>query len=142
MEQPSKTFTTEFTEDGYPVVRANDVTEATIGCALKVHSALGPGLLESAYHRCLVHELEKCGLFVESQLTLPIVYDELKIDAAYRVDIRVEGLVLVEIKAVEQILPVHIAQLLSYLQLSGVRIGLLLNFNVAHLKSGIKRLIR
>jgi GxxExxY protein len=120
----------------------NDVTHTIIGCAFKVHSALGPGLLESAYHRCLVHDLEKAGLLVESELPLPIVYDDLKIDAAYRVDMRVKKVVMVEIKAVEKLLPVHIAQLLSYLQLSGVRVGLLLNFNVAHLSSGIRRLIR
>jgi GxxExxY protein len=123
-------------------MEVNDVTEIVIGCAFKVHTALGPGLLESAYHRCLVHDLEKTGLLVESEPALPIVYDDLKIDAAYRVDLRVEKIVMVEIKAVEKLLPVHIAQLLSYLQLSGVRVGLLLNFNVAHLSSGIKRLIR
>jgi GxxExxY protein len=120
----------------------NEVTQITIGCALKVHTALGPGLLESAYHRCLVHDLKKAGLFVESELALPIRYDDVKIDAAYRVDIRVERIVLVEVKAVEKVLPVHVAQLLSYLQLSDIRVGLLLNFNVAHLTSGIKRLIR
>jgi GxxExxY protein len=120
----------------------NDVTHAIIGCAFKVHSALGPGLLESAYHRCLAHDIKKAGLLVESDLALPIVYDDLKIDAAYRVDLRVEKTVIVEVKAVAQLLPVHVAQLLSYLQLSGVRIGLLLNFNVPHLSSGIKRLIR
>lgn len=123
-------------------MEVNDVTQIVIGCAVKVHTALGPGLLESAYHRCLVHDVEKAGLLVESELALPIVYDDLKIDAAYRVDMRVENIVMVEIKAVEKLLPVHIAQVLSYLQLSGVRVGLLLNFNVAHLSSGIKRLIR
>jgi GxxExxY protein len=120
----------------------NDVTHTIIGCAFKVHSALGPSLLESAYHRCLVHDLEKAGLLVESELALPIVYDDLQIDAAYRVDMRVVKIVMVEIKAVEHLLPVHVAQLLSYLQLSGVRVGLLLNVNVAHLSSGIRRLIR
>jgi GxxExxY protein len=123
-------------------MEVNDVTQIVIGCAFKVHTARGPGLLESAYHRCLVHDVEKAGLLVESELALPIVYDDLKIDAAYRVDMRVEKIVMVEIKAVEKPLPVHIAQVLSYLQLSGVRVGLLLNFNVAHLSSGIKRLIR
>jgi GxxExxY protein len=120
----------------------NEITQAIIGCALKVHTALGPGLLESAYHRCLVRELEKVGLRVESEVALPIVYDGLRIEAAYRVDLRVEKIVLVEVKAVESILPVHRAQLLSYLQLSRVRVGLLINFNVGRLVDGIKRLIR
>ena len=120
----------------------DQITGTIIGCAIKVHSALGPGLLESAYHRCLVHELQKAGLGVESELSLPIIYDGLKIDAAYRVDLRVERSVLVEVKAVESVLPVHQAQLLSYLQLSGIRVGLLLNFNVAHMLDGIKRMMR
>ena len=120
----------------------NEVTHAIIGCALKVHTALGPGLLESAYHKSLARELEKIGLRVESQITLPIVYEGLRIEAAYRVDLRVEKIVLVEVKAVESILPVHQAQMLSYLQLSGIRIGLLINFNVVRLVDGIKRMIR
>jgi len=120
----------------------NEVTHAIIGCALKVHTALGPGLLESAYHKSLARELEKIGLRVESQITLPIVYEGLRIEAAYRVDLRVEKIVLVEVKAVESILPVHQAQMLSYLQLSGIRIGLLINFNVVRLVEGIKRMIR
>ena len=120
----------------------NEVTHTVIGCALKVHSALGPGLLENAYHRCLARELEKIGLRVESEVALPIVYDGLRIEGAYRVDLRVEKIVLVEVKAVEAILPVHRAQLLSYLQLSRVRVGLLINFNVVRLVDGIKRMIR
>ena len=120
----------------------NEITGIIIDRAMKVHSALGPGLLESAYRRCLIHELQKNYLTVESEISLPIVYDGLKINAAYRVDIRVEKKVLVEIKAVEKVLPVHYAQLLSYLQLSGIRIGLLINFNVVRLKEGIKRMIR
>ena len=120
----------------------NEVTHAIIGCALKVHTALGPGLLESAYHKSLARELEKIGLRVESQITLPIVYEGLRIEAAHRVDLRVEKIVLVEVKAVESILPVHQAQMLSYLQLSGIRIGLLINFNVVRLVEGIKRMIR
>lgn len=123
-------------------MEVDEITKRILGCAFKVHTALGPGLLESAYHRCLVHELKKTGMLVESEVSLPIVYDGLKIDAAYRVDLRVEKIVLVEIKAVEAILRVHEAQLLSYLQLSRVRVGLLLNFNVVHLLDGIKRLMR
>jgi len=94
------------------------------------------------YHRCLTHESQKAGLSFESELALPIVYDGIKIDAAYTVDFRVEKIGLVEVKAVETVLPVHHAQVLSYLQLSGVRVGLLLNFNVVHLLDGIKRLMR
>ena len=120
----------------------NEITQTVIGCAMRVHSRLGPGLLERAYHRCLVHELAKLDMVVESQVALPINYDGLKIDAAYRVDLRVEGVVLVEVKAVDTVLPVHHAQLLSYLQLSGIHLGLLLNFNVVHMRDGIKRLIR
>lgn len=120
----------------------NEVTQAIIGCAMKVHSALGPGLLESAYFHCLLHELQKLPLLVESEVSLPIAYDGIKIDAAYRIDFRVANLVIVEVKAVEKILPVHQAQLLSYLELSKVRVGLLSNFNVVHLVDGIKRMIR
>jgi GxxExxY protein len=120
----------------------NEITHTIINGALKVHSALGPGLLESAYRRCLIHEIANLGLRVEVDVCLPIGYDGLKIDAAYRVDMRVEKKVLVEVKAVETVLPVHYAQLLSYPQLSGIRIGLLLNFNVVHMRDGIKRLIR
>lgn len=123
-------------------METDEITGKIIGCACTVHSALGPGLLESAYHRCLVHELQKAQLFVESEIALPIVYDGLKIDAAYRVDIRVERRVLIEVKAVEAVLRVHEAQLLSYLQLSGIRVGLLLNFNVAHMVDGIMRRVR
>ena len=123
-------------------MEVDEVTKRIIGCAFKARTALGPGLLESAYHRCLAHDLEKAGLEVESEIALPIIYDGLKIDAAYRVDLRVEKKVLVEIKALEAVPPVHQAQLLSYLQLSGVRVGLLLNFNVLHMLDGIKRFIR
>jgi GxxExxY protein len=120
----------------------NEITHTTIGCALKVHSRLGPGLLESAYRQCLTLELKRANLRVESEVALPIVYDDLKIDAAYRIDLRIDNKILVEIKAIEKILPIHDAQLLSYLQLSGIRVGLLLNFNVVRLADGIKRLIR
>jgi len=123
-------------------MEVNDITKAAIGCAFKVHTVLGPGLVESAYHRCLEHELAKAGLLVESEVPLAIVYDGLRIERAFRIDLRVEKLVIVEIKAVETILPVHKARLLSYLQLSGIRVGLLLNFNVAHLLDGITRMMR
>ena len=120
----------------------NKLTGTILGCAFRVHTKLGPGLLESAYHRCLLYELGKAGLYVESEVPLPIVYEGLRIERAFKVDLRIEQMVIAEIKAVEVILPIHKAQLLSYLQLSGVRVGLLLNFNVAHLVDGITRMIR
>lgn len=120
----------------------DEITRKILGCAFKVHTRIGPGCFESVYHRCLGHEFGKADLSYESELALPILYDGIKIDAAYRVDFRVEKIVLVEIKAVEKVLSIHEAQLLSYLQLSGVRVGLLLNFNVAHMIDGIMRRIR
>lgn len=108
---------------------------------MKGHSALGPGLLENAYERCLVHELRKRGLHVEHQLPLPVIYDGVCIDLGYRIDLLVNGAVVVEVKAVAKLLPLHEAQLLSYLKLSGHKIGLLMNFNVPHLKEGLKRMV-
>ena len=108
---------------------------------MKVHSALGPGLLESAYKACLAHELRKRGLRVVSELALPIVYDGVTIDVGYRIDMLVEDAVVVEAKAVSKAPPIYEAQLLSYLKLSGHRVGLLINFHVLHLKDGIKRLV-
>src|SRR6266850_4900482 len=116
----------------------HDVSHTVIKAALKVHSALGPGLLESAYQACLVHELRKSGLQVQAQVALPITYDEVVLDVGYRLDLIVEDLVLVEIKAVDAIAPI---QLLSYLKLSGKSLGLIINFHVLHLKEGIKRLV-
>ena len=108
---------------------------------MKVHSALGPGLLESAYEACLMHELRKEGMHVESQVALPVSYDGVTIDLGYRIDLVVENSVVVELKCVEVFNPVHEAQLLSYLKLSGIHIGLLINFHVTHLRDGIKRLV-
>jgi GxxExxY protein len=119
----------------------NEVSGQVVNAAMKVHTALGPGLLESAYEACLVYELRTRGLWVETQVPLPIVYEGVRVEAGYRLDLLVEHLVIVELKAVEGISPVHIAQLLSYLKLSGKPIGLLINFHVAHLKDGIRRLV-
>ena len=124
-----------------PAITAHDVSHGIINAALKVHTALGSGLLESAYEACLRHELQKEGLQVQSQVALPVIYDTVKLDLGYRLDLVVENLVIVEIKSVEAITPVHQAQLLSYLKLSGKSLGLLINFNVAHLKEGIKRMV-
>ena len=109
--------------------------------AMHVHAVLGPGLLESAYQGCLAHELRKRGLEVVSQVALPVVYDGEKIELGYRMDLVVENLVIVEVKCVEAIHPVYHAQLLSYMRLSGIGVGLLINFYVAHLRDGIKRLV-
>jgi GxxExxY protein len=122
-------------------VREEEVGRAVIGSAIKVHSAVGPGLLESAYEACLAYELEKQGLRVRRQALVPIRYDELTIDNGYRIDLLIEELVVVELKAVSAILPVHHGQLLSYLRLGGYKLGFLLNFHVAHMRDGIVRLV-
>lgn len=119
----------------------NRITGIIIDCSMAVHTALGPGLLEGAYHACLVHELRKRGLSVESGVRVPVLYDGLSIDLGYRIDILVEQQVIVELKAVERIHPIHQAQLLSYMKLHGRKVGLLINFNVVHLKDGITRLV-
>ena len=112
-----------------------------VNAAFRVHSRLGPGLLESVYEVCLVHELTKAGLRVERQVVLPVIYEDIRLDAGLRIDAVVEGCVLIELKAVETILPVHRAQLLTYLKLSGHRVGLFINFNVPVIKDGIVRMV-
>jgi GxxExxY protein len=118
-------------------VRSGQVVDA----AMRVHSALGPGLLESAYEACLAHELRKRGPRVQVQFPLPLVYDGVRIELGYRVDLLVDDVVVVELKAVAKLLPIHEAQLLSYLKLSKRRVGLLINFHSLHLKDGIKRML-
>lgn len=120
--------------------RLNQITERIIGCSIEVHKALGPGLLESAYEECLCYELSQAGLSFQRQVKLPISYKEVRLDCGYRIDLVVKDLIVVEIKAVERIIPVFEAQLLSYLKLSGKPLGLLLNFHVPVLKNGIKRI--
>ncbi len=115
--------------------------KAILDCSFKVHTALGAGMLESAYEACLLYELNKLGFNVTAQEKLPIIYDEIKLDAGYRIDLFVENEIIVEIKAVERVLPVHLAQLLSYLKLSKKHLGFLINFNVPHLRDGIKRVV-
>ena len=119
----------------------NEVGDALLGAAMKVHSALGPGLLESAYETCLVHEVGQRGLNVRRQVVLPLIYDGIKLDAGYRLDLLINDQVIVELKSVEKFLPIHTAQLLSYLKLSGLKLGYLLNFNVVHMRDGIKRIV-
>lgn len=116
-----------------------ELTEQIIGAAIEVHRILGPGLLESAYEACLCYELGLRGLKYERQVDLPLMYKDLDVPVGYREDVIVEGAVLVELKAVERVLAVHEAQLLTYLRLSAIRVGLLLNFNVPVLKDGIVR---
>ena len=122
-------------------MKENEITEKIIGCAIKVHSNLGPGLLESAYKECLFYELIKSGLVVEKEKPLPLIYKEIKMECGYRIDLLVENSVVIEIKSVDAINDIHVAQVLTYLKLSKCRIGLLINFNVVKLKDGIKRLI-
>ena len=118
----------------------NQITGQIVDAAMKVHTKLGPGLLESAYEACLAYELRQRGLQVATQVSLPISYEDVQLDAGYRIDLLVESQVIVELKAVEKMIPLYEAQLLSYLKLSGNKIGLLINFNVMRLKDGIKRM--
>ncbi len=121
--------------------KTEQIGRAIVDAALTVHRTLGPGLLESAYEVCLAYELEKRGHRVSRQLPMPVVYEEVKLDAGYRIDLLIDGDVVVEVKSVEVLAPVHDAQVLTYLRLSGRRLGFLINFNVALLKQGIKRMI-
>ena len=122
-------------------METNEITGSIVDAAMKVHSALGPGLLESVYEKCLKHELIKRKLRVESQLWVPVIYDGIEIEGGYKIDLLVENQVVVELKVVEQLLDVHKAQLLSYLKLANKPVGLLINFNVVHLRDGIRRLV-
>jgi GxxExxY protein len=121
--------------------RLNRITDAIIGAAIAVHKALGPGLLESAYEACLSFELAQRGLRVEQQKPLPVVYRDVRLDCGYRIDLLVEDSVIVEVKSVDSLLPIHHAQLLSYLRLSNRRVGLLINFNVRVVKDAISRVV-
>jgi GxxExxY protein len=119
----------------------NDITHELIGAAIEVHKRLGPDLLESAYEECLAHELHLRKLRVDRQLGVPVVYKETKLDCGYRLDLLVEGRVVVELKSIEGLAPIHEAIILTYLRLSGRKVGLLINFNVAILKDGVRRFI-
>ena len=122
-------------------MRENDVGETILGCAIKVHTALGAGLLESTYEVCLAYELQRAGLKSDRQVPLPVVCDEVELEAGYRMDLSVADIVVVELKVVEKLLPLHTAQLLSYLKLSRRKLGYLLNFNVVQMRDGIKRVV-
>ncbi|MGA3327448.1 MAG: GxxExxY protein [Terriglobia bacterium] len=121
--------------------RLNAITKSIIGSAIQVHRALGPGLLESAYEACLAFELGKRRMRVEQQKPLPFIYEQVKLDCGYRIDLLVEGSVVVEIKSVDALAPIHEAQVITYLKLSGCKLGLLINFNVQVLKDGIHRFV-
>ena len=119
----------------------NEISKEILNSAFKVHTALGPGLLESAYKECLFYELRKSGLYVEKEKPLPLIYEDVKLEIGYRVDLLVEEKVIVELKSVESLNDVHLAQILTYLKLSDCKLGLLMNFNVKSLKLGIKRVV-
>lgn len=119
----------------------NQLSNEIIGSAIKVHKALGPGLLESSYKECLFYEIVKTGYFTEKEKSLPLIYETVHLDIGYRIDILVESELIVEVKSVEALSDIHTAQVLTYLKLSGNRLGLLINFNVPLLKNGIKRLV-
>ena len=135
----TKNLTTEHTEITEMQKDINQLTEIVIGCAIDVHRSLGPGLLESAYEICLCRELSLQDLLFECQKPLPLSYKGVNLDCGYRADLIVDGRVLVEVKSVDDLAPIHDAQLLSYLKLSGLKVGLLINFNVRVLTHGIRR---
>jgi GxxExxY protein len=122
-------------------LKTNELTERIIGAAIRVHRVLGPGLLESAYQKCFAHELRKGSITVECEKLLPITYDFVDIDAGYRLDMIIDGKVVIENKTVERIIPIHEAQLLTYLKMTGCKVGFLINWNVPILKDGIKRMV-
>jgi len=137
-----KAFTAKDAEESRNLIQTmNQISEIIINAAMAVHSALGPGLLESVYETCLCYELNKRGLHTQTQVQLPVCYDSLELDAGYRLDLVVENCIIVELKAVEKILPIHQAQLLTYLKLSDKSLGLLINFNSVHLRNGIKKMV-
>ena len=122
-------------------MKFDELSNKVIGCALEVHKNLGPGLLESTYEQCLAHELKMANIPFRLQHPLPVEYKGIKLDCGYRVDLFIDGKMIIELKSVERILPIHQAQLLTYMKLTGVSIGLLINFNVQYLKDGIKRMV-
>jgi GxxExxY protein len=119
----------------------NELSNCIIGQAIEVHTALGPGLLESAYKECLYYKIGRSGLYVEKERPTPLVFEEVKLDCGYRIDLIVENKLVIEIKSVEALNDVHLAQVLTYLKLGNYKLGLLMNFNVARLKNGIKRVV-
>lgn len=125
----------------FNMITENELSKIVFNCALKVHQNLGPGLLESAYEECLFYELNKTGLEIQKQKALPLVYEEVKLDIGYRIDIIIENKLILEIKSVEALNDIHFAQMLTYLKLTNCKLGMLINFNVALIKNGIKRVV-
>ena len=123
------------------MITENELSKIVFNCALKVHQNLGPGLLESAYEECLFYELKKTRFDIQKQKALPLVYEEVKLDIGYRIDIIIENKLILEIKSVEALNDIHFAQLLTYLKLTNCKLGMLMNFNVALIKNGIKRVV-
>ena len=122
-------------------MESDELSNKVIGCALEVHRNLGPGLLESTYEQCLAYELKTAGIQFKLQYPLPVEYKNMKLDCGYRIDVLIGDSIIVELKSVDKILPIHQAQLLTYMKLAGISIGLLINFNVKYLKNGIKRMV-
>ena len=127
--------------EGHEEMKFDDLSYAVIGCALEVHKLLGPGLLESTYEQCLAHELTMNGILFKLQQPLPVIYKDIKLDCGYRIDLLIENKLIVELKSVEAIKAIHEAQLLTYMKLANISIGLMINFNVQNLKEGIKRYV-
>ena len=119
----------------------NEIARIVVDCSFKIHLTLGPGLLESAYEECLFYELPKRGLSVEKEKPLPLIYESVKLQIGYRVDFLVEGKVIIEVKSIDALADIHVAQVLTYLKLSGCKLGLLINFNVPRIKEGIRRIV-
>ncbi|MEL1239972.1 GxxExxY protein [Flavobacterium flavipallidum] len=119
----------------------NEISKKVIGLAIEVHKALGPGLLENTYKECLFYKINKAGLFVEKEKSMPVIFEEVKIDCGYRVDLFVENKLIVELKSVESLTVIHLAQTLTYLRLGNYKLGLLINFNEVLLKNGIRRVV-
>ena len=122
-------------------MKYEELSEQVLGCAIEVHRQLGPGLLESTYEQCLAYELSQLNIPFKLQVELPVEYKQIKLDCGYRIDLLVDDRIVVELKSVDQLLPIHEAQILTYLKLSGVSVGLLINFNVTVLKKGVRRFI-
>jgi len=141
LPQRTQRKTQSCTKEKSGIMTTEEIFKKVLDCSFLVHTALGPGLLESAYLECLYFELLHSGLKVEKQKPLPLIYKEVKLDAGYRLDLLVEDRIVVEIKSIETLADIHMAQILTYLKLSNCRLGLLANFNVLHLKDGIRRVI-
>jgi len=124
-----------------PLMTENEISNKVLGIAIDVHKQLGPGLLESAYKECLYYKINKSGLFVEKEKAIPLIYDEVRLECGYRIDLLVENKLVIELKSVEVLNDIHLAQTLTYLKLGNFKLGLLINFNVTLLKSGVKRVI-